>query len=553
MPKYEPFPSIKLTNRKWPNNVLTEAPRFCSVDLRDGNQALAIPMSVSKKLKMFKLLTEIGFKEIEVGFPSASQIDFDFTRKLIDEKHIPDNTYIQVLTQSREHLINRTVESLQGSKNAIIHLYNSTSALQRKITFKMSKDEIKQIAIDGTKLVKKNVSKLKDTNVILEYSPESFSDTETDYALEVCEAVIDIWEPDTKNKIILNLPETVQYSTPNVYADQVEWFIDNLKHPDKVIISLHSHNDRGTGIASSELAMLAGARRVEGTLFGNGERTGNVDVINLALNMFSDGINPGLNLKDIPYIREVYEECTEMLVPPRHPYAGELVFTAFSGSHQDAIKKGMDIRRDKKDSDAKWEVPYLPIDPEDIGRSYEAIIRINSQSGKGGVAYILEKEYDLEIPRKMQPEIGKIINDYSDKTGKELTKEEIFKLFNENFLNLKGSLEFISIKMDNVNNDVHCGSNIKYNGKELLLKGTGNGPIDSFVDSLKSLNLPGFEVNHFQEQSIGKGSKTEAVSYIQIITENQGSFWGVGKDTSISIAGIKALINALNQSLMNKE
>ncbi|MFP4385339.1 MAG: 2-isopropylmalate synthase, partial [Spirochaetia bacterium] len=403
MAKYKPYPQPRMERRKWPDNKIEKTPRWCSVDLRDGNQALAVPMSITKKMAMFDLLVKTGFKEIEVGFPSASQIDFDFTRKLIEENHVPEDTAVQVLTQAREDLISRTVESLKGAGRAVIHLYNSTSTLQRKITFRMSMEEVKALAVKGAVLVKKYMKELNGTEVMLQYSPESFSDTESDFALEVCEAVMDVWEPSPEHPVILNLPETVQYGTPNVYADQIEWFITHMKNPESAVISLHTHNDRGTGVASSELGMLAGAQRVEGTLFGNGERTGNVDLVTVALNLFSHGIDTGLDFSDLPKIREIYEECTGMDVPPRHPYAGDLVFTAFSGSHQDAIKKGMDRRKDSSD-DAPWEVPYLPIDPRDIGRTYEAIIRINSQSGKGGVAYVISREYGYELPKGMHRE-----------------------------------------------------------------------------------------------------------------------------------------------------
>ncbi len=554
MIKYKPLPRIKLTDRKWPDNEITKAPIWCSVDLRDGNQALAIPMSINNKIKMFKLLVEIGFKEIEIGFPSASQIEFDFIRKLINENLIPDDVSIQVLTQARDHLIKRTFESLKGAKNAIIHLYNSTSPLQRKITFNMSKDQIKEIAVKGTKLVKELIPTLPDTNIKLQYSAESFSDTEEDYALEVCEAVMDVWEPTTDDKIIINLPHTVEWFSPNIYADKVEWICKNIKDKEKIIISVHAHNDRGTSIAASELAVLAGAERVEGTLFGNGERTGNMDIVTMALNMFSQGINPELNLTDIPYIRQVYEECTKMEVPPRQPYSGELVFTAFSGSHQDAIKKGMDKRSKVDKNNEPWEVPYLPIDPKDIGRTYEAIIRINSQSGKGGVAYILSREYGFEIPKNMQPEIGLIINKISDNLGRELNPKEIHDAFLTEFINQKVPLQLVDYNciIDKEKNKNTCNASVNYNEKIIKINGNGNGPIDAFVHAMKNQGWNNFEIIDFHEQSIGTGSDTEAISYIQIKLDNGSEFWGAGIDTNISLAGIKSLVNAYNRSLNKK-
>lgn len=426
--KYKPFEKVKIKNRKWPDNTIDKPPIWCSVDLRDGNQALAVPMNVEEKMKLFTTLVGIGFKQIEVGFPSASQVEFDFIRYLIDTNSIPEDVQIQVLVQAREHLINRTLESLQGIKRAIIHMYNSTSPLQRLVTFNnASKEEIKQIAIKGTKLIKSQEHFLKGTELTYQYSPESFNDTELDFSFQICKEVADIWQPTTKNKIILNLPATVEWSLPNIHADQIEWFCNKLSTNDlldKSLVSLHTHNDRGTGIAATELGLLAGAHRVEGTLFGNGERTGNVDIVNVALNMNSHGIDTGLDFSNIPHIRNVYENCTKMKVPDRQPYSGDLIFTAFSGSHQDAIKKGMDLQL-KNDSKPKWAVPYLTIDPEDIGRSYKAIIRINSQSGKGGVAYILDREFGLKLPKTMHPIVGKFISNIADKTGRELSPDEI--------------------------------------------------------------------------------------------------------------------------------
>ncbi|MDE0821927.1 MAG: 2-isopropylmalate synthase, partial [Opitutales bacterium] len=431
--KYGPHQRINLKDRQWPGRTIEKSPIWCSVDLRDGNQALAIPMDGPRKLKLFQTLVQIGFKQIEVGFPSASDTEFKFTRMLIEDDLVPDDVYIQVLTQAREHLIRKTFESIQGAKKAIVHLYNSTSPMQREITFGKTKDEIKSIAVEGTRLVKKLARELPDIDLQFEYSPESFSDTEVEYALEVCEAVMDSWEPSTENPIILNLPATVEVAPPNIYADQIEWFSRNMKERDKAIISLHTHNDRGTGTAATELALMAGANRVEGTLFGNGERTGNQDLVITALNLMADGIETGLDLSDLEPIRETYEYCTRLAVPERQPYSGELVFTAFSGSHQDAIKKGLD-RRKKLDGDQSgqstpWKIPYLSIDPRDIGRDYEAIIRINSQSGKGGVAHVLSRDYGLDLPKAMHPEIGKIIYSIADEKGRELTPEEVHQVF----------------------------------------------------------------------------------------------------------------------------
>lgn len=552
MAKYTPFKTVELPDRTWPDKLITRAPIWCSVDLRDGNQALAVPMSVREKLEMFALLVEIGFKEIEVGFPSASQIDFDFVRKLVDDKLIPDDVYIQVLTQSRKELIKRTMESVQGAPNAIIHLYNSTSPLQRKITFNLGKEEIKQIAIDGTALVKSYLPMLEGTNVRFEYSPESFSDTETEYALEVCEAVMDVWGPTEEEKIILNLPDTVEWIPAHKHADQIEWFCRNMKHRERAIISMHTHNDRGTGVAACEMGVMAGADRVEGTLFGNGERTGNVDILTVALNRFADGVDPELDLHDIPRIRQVYERCTRMNVPPRHPYGGELVFTAFSGSHQDAIKKGMDRRDDHTAPDAPWEVPYLHIDPRDIGRTYESIVRINSQSGKGGVAYVMSRDYGFEMPKSMHPEMGTLVNKIADQLGRELTTTEIYEAFNREFLQQNAPLEVKSIVFDYLtdeNRSLSCKTVIRFDGAEHTLTGVGNGPISAFAHALEHEGWRDFRLTDFHEHAVGEGVDTEAVAYVQIQMNESGvSYWGAGVDTNIDRAGTKALVNAYNRA-----
>ncbi len=551
MPKYEPFKTVDLPDRQWPHKSIDAAPIWCSVDLRDGNQALAIPMSVKEKLEMFELLVEIGFKEIEVGFPSASQIEFEFVRRLVEDKRIPDDVYVQVLTQAREHLVRRTFESVQGAPNAIIHMYNSTSALQRKVTFGMEKEQIKNIAVAGAQLVKSLVPTLEGTNVRFEYSPESFSDTETDYALDVCEAVMEVWEPTPENKIILNLPDTVEWIPFYKHADQIEWFCRNMKNRDLAIISLHTHNDRGTGVAATELGLMAGGERVEGTLFGNGERTGNLDIVTVALNRMADGIDPGLDLSDLPRLRRVYERTTRMTVPARHPYSGELVFTAFSGSHQDAIKKGMDRRSVEGDPNARWEVPYLHIDPRDIGRTYDAIVRINSQSGKGGVAYVMSRDFGFELPKSMHPDIGGLINRIADEQGRELTNHEIYEAFNREFLQKREPMEVKKTSFRYVEdgaNRLSCTAKVRNGGDEVEISGEGNGPISAFVHALEGKGWKDFDLTDFHEHAIGTGADTEAVAYVQIELPGGRKFWGAGVDSNIDTAGINALVSAYNRA-----
>lgn len=548
--KYTPFKQINLPDRTWPDKVIDHAPIWASVDLRDGNQALSIPMNVDEKLEMFQLLVEIGFKEIEVGFPSASDTEFNFIRRLVDEKRIPEDVTLQVLVQAREHLIRRTFESLEGVSKAIVHLYNSTSPLQRRVTFNKTKDEIKAIAVEGTRLVKSLVSSIPDTQVRLQYSPESFSDTEVDYALEVCEAVMDVWQPTEDAKVILNLPATVEVATPNVHADQIEWFCRNLKDRSKAIISLHTHNDRGTGIAATELGLMAGADRVEGTLFGNGERTGNLDIVTVALNQYTQGVDPKLDLSNLSHIRSVYERVTRMTVHDRHPYSGDLVFTAFSGSHQDAIKKGMDLRA-KDDSDTtRFEVPYLLIDPKDIGRDYEAIIRINSQSGKGGVAYILDRDYGLDLPKAMHPEVGTVVNNAADQGSRELSPAEVHDVFKKEYVNLCSPLEIVSIDREDFSKsgDVQVEAEIRFNGETSKISGIGNGPISAFVDALQQQGWKNFTLDDYRQHSIGGGSKTQAAAYIQIKREDGTSFFGCGIDGNIELAGLKALVSAINRA-----
>ena len=548
--KYTPFPQIDLPDRQWPSRTITHAPIWASVDLRDGNQALATPMTVNEKLEMFELLVKIGFKEIEVGFPSASDTEFNFIRRLVDEKRIPADVTLQVLVQAREHLIRRTFESLEGVSKAIVHLYNSTSPVQRRVTFNKTKDEIKAIAVEGTRLVKSLVETIPGTRIRFQYSPESFSDTEVNYALEVCEAVMAEWSPSEDDKIILNLPATVEVATPNVHADQIEWFCRNLKERNKAYISLHTHNDRGTGVAATELGLLAGADRVEGTLFGNGERTGNLDIVTVALNLYTQGVDSALDLSELERIRRVYERITRMTVHDRHPYAGDLVFTAFSGSHQDAIKKGMDLRSKEDTEGTRWEVPYLAIDPADIGRDYEAIIRINSQSGKGGVAYILERDFGLDLPKAMHPEVGMVVNETADKGSRELSPDEVREVFMQAYVNLEAPMELLSIEREDFSQsgEVKVDAEICMNGKSNKVTGTGNGPISAFVDALEQDGYKDFQLLDYRQHSIGGGSKTEAAAYIQIKNDDGSVSFGCGINANIELAGLHALVSAFNRA-----
>ena len=549
--KYKPWGTIDLPDRQWPSRTIDRVPYWCSVDLRDGNQALPIPMGVKEKLELFKLLCDIGFKQIEIGFPSAAQTEFDFARKLIDDQLVPDGVALQVLTQAREHLIRRSFESLQGAQKAIVHVYNSTSPLQRRVTFGMSKEEIKNIAVEGVRLVKKLLPELPDTEVQLEYSPESFSDTEVDYSLEVCEAVMNEWEPTVENPIILNLPATVELFTPNVHADQIEWFSTNMQERNKAVISLHTHNDRGTGTAATELGLLAGADRVEGTLFGNGERTGNLDIVTVALNMYAQGLHPELNFENLDQIREIYERTTGMTVHDRHPYGGDLVFTAFSGSHQDAIKKGMDLREKEGDSnETLWQVPYLSIDPRDLGRTYEEIIRINSQSGKGGVAYILSREYGLDLPKAMHPEVGILVNEKADSESRELPANEIYTFFKAEYLEKNEPLKLISYDTSKEpgQEKITCIAKIHINGEDKELTGKGNGPINAFVHALEQQGLKDFKLTDYRQHSIGEGSATESAAYVQLQTKVGRVAYGCGIDSSIEKSGLLALVCAYNRT-----
>jgi 2-isopropylmalate synthase len=548
--KYRPLPPVALPNRQWPNRTLTAPPIWCSVDLRDGNQALAIPMDVEEKLEFFDLLVRIGFKEIEVGFPSASQIEFDFIRRLIDENRIPGDVAIQVLCQCREDLITRTVASLQGARNVIFHLYNSTSPAQRRYVFGAEKPAILKIATDAVTLMKQLTRPLvaSGARLRLEYSPESFTSTELDFALEICEAVTDAWQPTPDDKIILNLPATVEYATPNVHADQIEWICSRLTRRPLTLVSLHTHNDRGTGVAATELGLLAGADRVEGTLFGNGERTGNLDLVTVALNLYTHGIHPGLDLSDINAIRDVYERCTRMEVPARQPYAGELVFTAFSGSHQDAIKKSWAAQKPGQ----PWDVLYIPIDPADLGRAYKAIIRINSQSGKGGVAYVMEQEFGYDLPKAMHKEFGRVINDLADTRKSEITPQEIHEAFLNEYIRREHPVTLEHFRTTERDSQVKCEATIKYEGRTHKLAGAGNGPIDAFVNALGAAGVPAFELLFYSEHSLGKGAEARAVSYIQIKSGRGLSFFGAGIDTSIELASIKALVSALNRLLAKR-
>lgn len=547
--KYKRFETIKLKDRKWPDNEITKAPIWCSVDLRDGNQALINPMTVDEKIEFFNLLVKLGFKEIEVGFPSASQIEYEFLRRLVDENHIPDDVIVQVLTQARPHLIKKTFESLKNVKKAVVHIYNSTSVLQRDVVFNMSKEEIKEIAIEGTKLVKEYASDFEG-EIFLEYSPESFTGTEVDYALDICDAVADTWGASKDNKIIINLPSTVQMDTPNVYADQIEWMCRSFKDRERIIVSVHPHNDRGTGVADAELALLAGADRVEGTLFGNGERTGNVDMLNIAYNMFSHGVNPELNLENINEIIEVYERCVKIPVHVRHPYAGNLVFTAFSGSHQDAINKGMKKYQERHNN--IWQVPYLPIDPSDLGREYEALVRINSQSGKGGVAFVMDHCYGFKIPKTMQKEFADVIQKISEEKG-EVSPAEVMEVFDKEYLNLETPFKLVKciisdISDDDGDEDTKVNVTIVHNGESKDLEGIGNGPIDAFKAALAESSLINVKIIDYTEHALSTGSEAKAAAYVYMERNDiEKKIFGVGVDSNITRASIKSMISAINR------
>ena len=546
--KYQPFAAIDLPDRRWPSRTITRAPVWCSVDLRDGNQALINPMDYERKLRMFEILVSMGFKEIEVGFPSASRTDFDFVRTLIEEDMAPDDVTIQVLTPARDHLIERTFESLVGVKHAIAHLYNSTSTLQRKVVFDLDRAGITDIAVNGAERVRELAEQLEGSEIRYQYSPESFTGTELDYAVEICEAVAEVWEPTPDNPVIFNLPATVEMSTPNIYADQIEWFLRSVSNRESIVLSLHPHNDRGTAVAATELAVMAGADRVEGTLFGNGERTGNVDVVTLALNLYTQGVDPKLDLRDIDDIRRTVEHCNELPVHPRHPYAGDLVYTAFSGSHQDAIKKGMAAM--KRSNSGVWEVPYLPIDPADLGRTYEAIIRVNSQSGKGGVAYIMQADYQLDLPRPLQVEFSRVVQDVTDATGAEITSPEIWQLFKREYLEISSPLEFVeylSMPDSESPDGRRLTATVRLHGEEKSVEGRGNGPIAAFVNALANEIDISVRVLGFHEHATTQGADATAVAYLHMEVNDGESLFGVAIHPNITVASFLALTCGINR------
>lgn len=544
---YEKQFTVDLPDRVWPTRRITEAPRWCSVDLRDGNQALVRPMDVHQKLVYFDKLVSLGFKEIEIGFPSASETEFRFNRQLVDTGRIPEDVIPQVLTQAREHLIKRTFESLEGYSRAIVHLYNSTSELQRRVVFNLSPKEIIELAVKGTYLVREEAART-NAKITFQYSPESFTGTERSIALDVCGAVIDAWDPAPGEEIIINLPATVEMSTPNVYADLIEWFSRNLPRRDQVVLSLHTHNDRGTGVAATELGLLAGGDRVEGTLFGNGERTGNVDIVTLALNLYTQGIDPGLDLRDVPGLVELVQECTDMIVPPRHPYAGELVFTAFSGSHQDAIRKG--INHLQVSGSRRWEVPYVPLDPEDIGREFEGIIRINSQSGKGGVAFVMEREFGCHLPRQMQPEFSAVVQRVSDASGDEIAPSTVWAIFSDTYLRNAGRfqfMEFKSLPAEVGAETCKAELGVRIDGAASVLTGWGNGPIDACRNALIRAGCAPFRIANYIEHARTAGSDAEAVAFIQVEMSSGRFVWGAGIHGNIETASIRALLSAVNR------
>ncbi|MDQ0395215.1 2-isopropylmalate synthase [Labrys monachus] len=550
--KYKPWPPIDLPDRRWPSNTITHAPIWCAVDLRDGNQSLIEPMGHERKLRMWDTLVGMGFKEIEVGFPSASQTDFDFVRFLIDSGRIPDGVAVQVLTQAREELIRRTFESLKGVKNAIVHLYNSTSELQRRIVFRQDRAGIRDIAVKGAELIMQLTRELgMEKSIRHQYSPESFMGTELDFSKEICEAVMDVYRPTPDNKFILNLPLTVEMATPNVYADQIEWMSRNVKDRDSVIISVHPHNDRGTGVAATELALMAGADRVEGTLFGNGERTGNVDLVTLAGNLMMSGIDPKIDISDVNALVRVAEYCNQLPIHPRHPYAGELVFTAFSGSHQDAINKG--FKAMETATSPVWEVPYLPIDPKDLGRSYEAVIRINSQSGKGGIAFILEKEHGIELPRLLQVEFSKLVQGIADGEGVELGADRLWQAFTGEYLD-NGRYSFVSHQTmsDGGGEERALTAHIRDQGAEKVVQGQGNGPIDSFVDAMRRESGLDFDVANYREHAIGSGANAAAISYVELRLADGSTLFGVGIDKDIVVSSLKAVLSGINRIIKRR-
>jgi 2-isopropylmalate synthase len=550
--KYRAYAPVNLPDRKWPSQVLTKAPIWCSVDLRDGNQALIEPMGVDRKDRMFNLLVKMGFKEIEVAFPAASQTDFDFVRSIIESGAIPDDVAIQVLTQCRSELIERTFEAVKGAKNVILHFYNSTSTLQRDVVFRSDRKGIIKIATDAAAQIKALAAQAPETNFTFEYSPESFTGTELDYALEICEAVKAVIKPTPQKKLILNLPATVEMATPNVHADQFEWFGRNISDRDSVLLSIHPHNDRGTAVAAAELALMAGADRVEGTLFGNGERTGNVDIVTMALNLFTQGVDPELDLRDVNEIRNIAEYCTQLPVHERHPYVGELVYTAFSGSHQDAIKKGFDAQ--EKRNDPIFQVPYLPIDPKDVGRDYEAVIRINSQSGKGGIAYILQADHGLDLPRPLQIAFSKIAQEQMDEEGKELTSAVLWALFSRTYLLSDAPLELLAHKtFPGAQGSRTLTAELKQDGAIRTIEGVGNGPIDAFVDALKTTYGVEFSFLDYHEHAVGRGANATAACYVQLQDEKGRIVHGVGIDPNIVMASLKAVLSGMQRVMAGQQ
>ena len=553
--KYIPFKQIDIKNRKWPDNTITQAPIWCSVDLRDGNQALIDPMNLENKLEFFTALCDMGFKEIEIGFPSASETEFEICRTLIDGGYIPDDVTIQVLVQAREHLIRKTFDAIKGAKNVIIHFYNSTSTLQRKVVFNKDMQGITDIAVAGAKLIRELTQDYQgDTNIRFEYSPESFSGTEMDFAVDICSKVIDEIGATKENPIILNLPNTVEMCTPNTYADQIEYFINKLEDREKAIISIHPHNDRGCGVAAAELAVLAGAQRVEGTLFGNGERTGNLDLVTMGLNMFTQGVDPKLDFSDLPKYKEIYERCTKLKIHERMPYIGELVFTAFSGSHQDAINKGTKYMKDS--NSPYWEVPYLPIDPADVGRAYEPIIRINSQSGKGGSAFIMANNFGYHLPKKMHPEFGQLVQDECEIKGKELTAQELLHVFEKEYLHAPKKYSLISYKTEE--NNENSNNTVYFKGKiqicendstiEQDIEAQGNGPIDAFFNAMKTIGVDCYKFLSYSEHAISEGADSKAIAYIELLRKNGKTIFGVGIESNINTASISGVLNAINRS-----
>ncbi|MDR3239278.1 MAG: 2-isopropylmalate synthase [Clostridiales bacterium] len=543
--KYRPFPPLMVTNREWPSRKITHAPVWCSVDLRDGNQALETPMNLTQKLDFFRLLTKIGFREIEIGFPAASDTEYRFTRALIEGGLIPDGVVVQALTQSREHIIRRTFEALDGAKKAVVHLYNSTSVLQRDVVFNKPKEDITRLAVEGAALVRRLAEQYGRERFIFEYSPESFTGTEMDYALEICGAVLDVWEPAPDRKVIINLPSTVEMATPNVYADQIETICKRIRRRDSVIISLHAHNDRGTAIAATELALMAGAERVEGTLFGNGERTGNADILTLAMNLYSQGIDPELDFSHLDDIVAVYEKSTNLFVHPRHPYAGSLVYTAFSGSHQDAINKGMVKMKEHPD---RWEVPYLPIDPKDVGRGYDPIIRINSQSGKGGVAFILEQHFGVQMPQSMCQHFGAVVTQISDESGEELPPEEIYRIFEKEYVNIESPVRLIRYN-EITNGETEVEARLAFRGVEKIVRGEGGGILDAFCKALRAEWQLDFEIIQYSEHSLEYSSRSRAITYVELSDASGRKLYGAGVSGSISKSSLRAVISAFNKIL----